>query len=108
MQQKKAYNTMLNMIKEIDFNNFIKLKKKNFFFNSSSIKDEDLSETENNDQFENYNLKINLNKEFEIVVDNLIGDLTKFSQIITQEEDFKSIFDKPKLTVTEGIYDFYS
>lgn len=102
--QKKAYLILLDMIKEINFDAFIDLKRKLFFFNMFNNPDTERSSTFRSEgiQTVSNDLKIAINPFLELVIDNLIEDLKIFSIVIAQDEMyFNNLFSKEDLSITE-------
>jgi tetratricopeptide (TPR) repeat protein len=104
--QKKTYILILEMIKEINFEAFVDLKRKLFFLTvsngvnveseHSSLNSQGLTNINNNDT------KISINPYLELVIDNLIEDLKIFSVIISEEEGYlTSLFSKEDLSISE-------
>jgi hypothetical protein len=106
--QKKVYYIILDMIKDVNFDYFIDLKRRLFF--STNILNN--METERKSTFRsegvqtvNNDYKININPYLELIINNLIEDLKIFSIVIAQDEVyFNSLFTKEDLTVTESKY----
>lgn len=105
--QKQCYSMILEIIKEINFDAFIDLKRKLFFFNLPNSQGN--GETERSSTFRSegiqtvsYDHKISINPFLELVIDNLIEDLKIFSIVIAQDElYFNSLFNKDDLSITE-------
>lgn len=102
--QKKAYSTLLDMIKEINFDAFIDLKRKLFYFNDILTQNNSERSTFRSDglnAISNEN-KIPINPYLELVIQNLIDDLKIFSVVIAQDEQFfTNLFKKENLSITE-------
>jgi len=106
--QKKTYYILLELIKEINFDAFIDLKKKifNSSYNSLNGQSQETgrSSTFRSEGFQSTNLenKIQLDSQIEIVINTLIEDLKIFSLVIAQDEMyFNTLFNKDDLTITE-------
>lgn len=106
--QKKTYYILLELIKEINFDAFVDLKKK--IFNSSyNVLNGQAQETGRSSTFHseglaspNFENKIQLDAQIEIVMNTLIEDLKIFSIVIAQDEIyFNTLFSKDDLTITE-------
>jgi hypothetical protein len=101
--QKKAYCILLDMIKEINYDAFIDLKRHLFYLSSNFNPPENDGGTFRTEGLQNMNLKISINPLLEIIIDNLIEDLKIFSVVIAQDEVyFNNLFSKDDLTVTES------
>lgn len=106
--QIKVYYILLDLIKEINFDAFIDLKKKVFNFNYTA--NNGISqETSRSSTFRSEGLqsayaenKIQIDSQIEIVFNTLIEDLKIFSIVIAQDEMyFNTLFNKDDLTITE-------
>lgn len=101
--QKKAYIMLLDMIKTINFDAFVDMKRKLFFYASSEMDNSSTFRSEGI-QTVSHDLKISINPLLEMVIDNLIEDLKIFSIVIAQDEVyFNTLFTKEDLTITESI-----
>ncbi len=103
--QKQAYCILLEMIKEINFDAFIDLKRKLFFLNSNATHgDSERSSTFRSEGIQNISNdnKISINPHLELIIENLIEDLKIFSIVIAQDEIyFNSLFTKEDLSISE-------
>jgi hypothetical protein len=103
--QKQAYCILLEMIKEINFDAFVDLKRKLFFLNLNATNgDSDRSSTFRSEGIQNISNdnKISINPHLELIIDNLIEDLKIFSIVIAQDEIyFNSLFTKEDLSISE-------
>ncbi len=105
--QKKSYYILLDLIKEINFDAFIDLKKK--IFNSFNLNTNGQQESARNStlrseglQSTNLENKIQLDSQIGLVINTLIEDLKIFSIVIAQDEMyFNTLFNKEDLTITE-------
>jgi tetratricopeptide (TPR) repeat protein len=101
--QKKTYCILLDMIKEINYDAFIDLKRHLFYLSNNFNPPENDGGTFRTEGLQNMNLKISINPLIEIIIDNLIEDLKIFSVVIAQDEVyFNNLFSKEDLTVTES------
>jgi tetratricopeptide (TPR) repeat protein len=104
LNQRKAYNIVLEMIKEINFDAFVDLKRKLFFFNVYNNTETERSSTFRSEGIQTIanDMKISINPFLELVIDNLIEDLKIFSIVIAQDEMyFNTLFTKEDLSITE-------
>lgn len=102
--QKKAYELLLELIKEINFDSFIDLKRKNFCENNlikQSETEQDLLARSEPLQISS-ELKISMNPYLEIVIDNLIEDLKIFSIVVSEDDSyFTTLKIKDDLSISE-------
>ena len=102
--QKKAYDLLLELIKEINFDSFIDLKRKNFCENNlikQSETEQDLLARSEPLQISS-ELKISMNPYLEIVIDNLIEDLKIFSIVVSEDDSyFTTLKIKDDLSISE-------
>jgi hypothetical protein len=101
--QKKAYTILLDMIKEINYDAFVDLKRNLFYLTNNISPQDNDGGTFRTEGLQNMNLKIAINPILEIIIDNLVEDLKIFSIVIAQDEVFfNNLFSKDDLTVTES------
>ena len=101
--QKKVYSILLDLIKEINFDSFIDLKRKNFCESSIKQNDEDKDSFANSEPLQiSSELKISMNPYLEMVIDNLIEDLKIFSIVVSEEDSyFSTLKIKDDLSISE-------
>ena len=98
--QKKEYDILLELIKEINFDSFIDLKRKNFC-ETNNLTGEKNSYSENQISLSN-ELKISMNPYLEMVIDNLIDDLKIFSIVVSEDDSYLSqLKNKDDLSISE-------
>ena len=98
--QKKQYDILLELIKEINFDSFIDLKRKNFC-ETNNIIGEKNSYSENQISLSN-ELKMSMNPFLEMVIDNLIDDLKIFSIVVSEDDSYLSqLKNKDDLSISE-------
>ena len=99
------------MIKEINFDSFIDTKNR-IFCNSNTINkvennnniDDSLNHNDTDEELNTKSsyIKISMNPYLEIIINNLIDDLTIFSAVISQEGNyFQSLITKDDLAIAE-------
>ena len=108
--QKKQYEILLELIKEINFDSFIDLKRKIFCenLNNNNVTtnnnnnigtEKELSE--NQISFSN-ELKISMNPFLELIIENLINDLKIFSIFVSEDDMYLTqLKNKEELSISE-------
>ena len=101
--QKKAYDILLELIKEINFDSFIDLKRKNFCESSIKQNEDEKDSFANSEPLQiSSELKISMNPYLEMVIDNLVEDLKIFSIVVSEEDSYFSTFKiKDDLSISE-------
>lgn len=115
--QRDAYLIVLNMIKDVNFDDFLDMKRKLFFLNEPIylFNNQNQNQTKNqNEEMEKSTFrsellgsisnenKININPVFDMILYNLVEDIKLFSLVITKEEEYlNKLFKKDNLSLIE-------
>lgn len=101
--EKKMYNMLLALIKEINFDSFIDLKRKIFCESTFKQTEDDKISYSHSEAIQLTNeLKISINPYLEMIINNLIGDLKIFSIVVSEDDAyFNSLKQKDDLAISE-------